>query len=53
MVRFPMGGKVKNTEEKVHIEVATMKLIPQKPDILVPEVKACGLAADNEPGVVS
>lgn len=51
MVRFPRGGKVKNADEKVEIEVATMNVIHQQTDIPVPEVKAWGLAADNKLGL--
>jgi hypothetical protein len=51
MVRFPRGGKVKNADEKVEIEVATMNIVHQQTDIPVPEVKAWGLAADNKLGL--
>jgi len=48
MVRFPVDGKVKNADEKVEIEVATMQVIREHTDIPVPEVKAWGLASDNK-----
>jgi len=51
MVRFPRGGKVKNADEKVEIEVATMNILYQQTDIPIPEVKAWGLAADNKLGL--
>ncbi|MCJ1422366.1 hypothetical protein MMC29_000246 [Sticta canariensis] len=51
MVRFPIGGKVKHSDEKVEIEVATMNLIREQTDIPVPEVKAWGLAAENKLGL--
>ena len=51
MVRFPRGGKVKNADEKVEIEVATMKIILQQTDIPIPKVQAWGLAADNKLGL--
>ncbi|KAM5347251.1 hypothetical protein ACJ41O_010256 [Fusarium nematophilum] len=51
IVRFPMVGKVITLDEKVEIEVATMKLIRQRTTIPVPEVKAWGLAADNALGI--
>lgn len=51
MVRFPIDGKVKHSDEKVEIEVATMRLIREQTDIPVPEVKAWGLAAENKLGL--
>ncbi|KAE9964324.1 hypothetical protein BLS_008454 [Venturia inaequalis] len=48
MVRFPIDGKVKNPDEKVEIEVATIKVIRENTDIPVPEVKAWGLASENK-----
>ncbi|KAM0812778.1 hypothetical protein AB5N19_12769 [Seiridium cardinale] len=51
MVRFPMVGKVMHADEKVEIEVATMKLIRQQTSIPIPSVKAWGLAADNPLGI--
>lgn len=51
MVRFPMVGKVVNADEKVEVEVATMKLIRQQTTIPVPEIKAWGMAADNPLGI--
>ncbi|KAI0102836.1 kinase-like domain-containing protein [Nemania sp. FL0031] len=51
MIRFPRGGKVKNPDEKVEIEVATMSLIRQQTEIPIPDVKAWGLAADNILGI--
>jgi len=51
MVRFPRGGKVKNHDEKVEIEVATMTVVRQHASIPIPEVKAWGLASDNELGI--
>lgn len=51
IVRFPMVGKVVNADEKTEIEVATMNLIRQRTTILIPEIKAWGLAADNALGI--
>lgn len=51
MVRFPRGGKVKNSDEKVEIEVATMNIVRLHTDIPVPEVTAWGVASDNELGI--
>ncbi|KAH7305149.1 kinase-like domain-containing protein [Rhexocercosporidium sp. MPI-PUGE-AT-0058] len=51
MVRLPRGGKVKNADEKVEIEVAIMNIVHQQTDIPIPEVKAWGLAADNKLGL--
>lgn len=51
MIRFPMVGKVMYADEKVEIEVTTMKLIRQQTNIPVPDVKAWGLAADNPLGI--
>lgn len=50
-MRFPIDGKVKNPDEKVKIEVATMRVIPENTDIPVPEVKAWGLASENTLGM--
>ncbi|KAF7546380.1 hypothetical protein G7046_g9317 [Stylonectria norvegica] len=51
VARFPMVGKVINADEKVEIEVATMRLVRQKTTIPIPEVRAWGLAADNPLGI--
>jgi len=51
IVRFPKGPKVKHPDEKVEAEVSTLKLIRDKTDIPVPEVKAWGLAAENKFGL--
>ncbi|OIW22986.1 hypothetical protein CONLIGDRAFT_694359 [Coniochaeta ligniaria NRRL 30616] len=51
MVRFPMVGKSINADEKVEIEVATMKLVQHRTTIPIPEIKAWGLAADNPLGI--
>lgn len=51
MVRFPKGPKVKHPDEKVETEVLTLKLIREKTDIPVPEVKAWGLADENKFGL--
>jgi hypothetical protein len=40
IVRFPRGGKVKNPDKKVEIEVATINVIRQQTDIPAPEIKA-------------
>jgi len=51
MVRFPKGSKVRHPDEKVEAEVATLKLLRDKTEIPVPEVKAWGLAAENKFGL--
>ena len=51
MVRFPKGHKVKYPDEKVEAEVLTLKLIRDKTNIPVPDVKAWGLAAENRFGL--
>jgi hypothetical protein len=51
IVRFPKGPKVKHPDEKVEAEVSTLKLIRDKTDIPVPEVKAWGFAAENKFGL--
>ncbi|KAI9055543.1 hypothetical protein LZ554_000490 [Drepanopeziza brunnea f. sp. 'monogermtubi'] len=51
IVRFPKGPKVKHPDEKVEAEVLTLKLIRDKTDIPVPEVKAWGLSAENKFGL--
>lgn len=39
MIRFSRGGKVKNSDDKVELEVATMIIVRLQTDIPVPEVK--------------
>ncbi|KAL2016248.1 hypothetical protein VTK56DRAFT_4024 [Thermocarpiscus australiensis] len=51
LVRFPIGPKVRHADEKVEAEVMTLKLLRERTDIPVPEVRAWGLAADNEFGI--
>ncbi|KUJ09775.1 uncharacterized protein LY89DRAFT_276977 [Mollisia scopiformis] len=53
IVRFPKGTKVRYPDEKVEAEVSTLKLIRDKTDIPVPEVKAWGVAEDNILGLGS
>ncbi|KAI0129536.1 hypothetical protein BJ170DRAFT_719481 [Xylariales sp. AK1849] len=51
MIRFPMVGKVVYADEKVDIEVATMKPVRQQTNIPGPDVEAWGMAADNPLGI--
>ncbi|KAH8723120.1 hypothetical protein GQ44DRAFT_774396 [Phaeosphaeriaceae sp. PMI808] len=51
IVRFPKGSKVRHPDEKVEAEVSTLKLIQDKTDIPVPEVKAWDLAVENKFGL--
>lgn len=51
LVHFCIGDKVKLSDEKVAAEVATIGVIRKHTEIPVPEVKAWGIAADNELGL--
>ncbi len=52
-VRFPWHGKtsIQHVDEKVASEVAALEIIRAQTDIPVPEVKAWGLAHENELGL--
>ncbi|KAI0436530.1 hypothetical protein F4803DRAFT_572341 [Xylaria telfairii] len=51
MILFQMVGKVMHADEKVEIEVAAMKLIRQKTNIPIPNIKAWGFAIENPLGI--
>ncbi|KAJ5727867.1 phosphotransferase enzyme family protein [Penicillium malachiteum] len=53
LVRFPRGGHISKDimDEKVTMEVSTLRLLRSQTTIPVPTVRAWGLAADNTLGV--
>lgn len=50
-VRFPQSGKHPICDEKLEAEVAAIDIVRGQTDIPVPEIKAWGLARDNELGL--